>query len=45
MIVNSHVIISGGGTGVGAATAHVFDKAGAKVTILGRTDQAGSKKF
>ena len=40
MIVNSHVIISGGGTGVGAATAHVFDKAGAKVTILGRTEES-----
>lgn len=32
-----HVIVSGGGTGVGAATAHAFVKAGANVTILGRT--------
>ena len=35
--MNTHVIISGGGTGVGAATAHAFANAGAKVTILGRT--------
>ena len=35
--MNTHVIISGGGTGVGAATAHAFSNAGAKVTILGRT--------
>ncbi len=33
----SHVIISGGGTGVGAAIAQSFAKSGAQVTILGRT--------
>ncbi len=33
-----HVIISGGGTGVGAQTAQFFAKAGYKVTILGRTE-------
>lgn len=32
-----HVVISGGGTGVGAATASAFAQAGASVTILGRT--------
>lgn len=32
-----HVIVSGGGTGVGAETAQQFAKAGYKVTILGRT--------
>jgi len=37
MSMNTHVIISGGGTGVGAATAHAFANVGAKVTILGRT--------
>jgi NAD(P)-dependent dehydrogenase (short-subunit alcohol dehydrogenase family) len=36
-ITNKHVIVTGGGTGVGAATAHAFKKAGANVTILGRT--------
>jgi NAD(P)-dependent dehydrogenase (short-subunit alcohol dehydrogenase family) len=36
-IKDRHVIVTGGGTGVGAATAHAFKKAGAKVTILGRT--------
>ncbi len=34
-----HVIISGGGTGVGAETAHQFAKAGYNVTILGRTEK------
>ena len=38
MSMNTHVIISGGGTGVGAATAHAFANVGAKVTILGRTE-------
>ena len=33
-----HVVISGGGTGVGAETARQFAKAGYKVTILGRTE-------
>ena len=32
-----HIIVTGGGTGVGAATAHAFANAGGKVTILGRT--------
>jgi len=32
-----HVIISGGGTGVGAETAQTFAQAGYKVTLLGRT--------
>ncbi|MEP1208822.1 MAG: SDR family NAD(P)-dependent oxidoreductase [Rhizobiaceae bacterium] len=31
-----HVVVSGGGTGVGAAIASAFAKAGARVTILGR---------
>ncbi|TNJ41237.1 SDR family NAD(P)-dependent oxidoreductase [Phaeobacter sp. B1627] len=33
-----HIIISGGGTGVGAACAQLFAAAGEKVTILGRTE-------
>lgn len=33
----THVVISGGGTGVGAETAKQFAKAGYRVTILGRT--------
>ena len=37
-MTNSHVIISGGGTGVGAEIAQQFAKAGYKVTILGRTE-------
>lgn len=35
---NKHVLVTGGGTGVGAATAHAFKAAGANVTILGRTE-------
>lgn len=37
-VAYAHVIITGGGTGVGAATARAFADAGAKVTILGRTE-------
>lgn len=31
-----HIIVTGGGTGVGAETAHTLAKAGATVTIMGR---------
>ena len=34
----SHVVISGGGTGVGAAIAQSFAKSGAEVTLMGRTE-------
>lgn len=34
-----HVVVTGGGTGVGAATAHAFAEAGANVTIMGRTEK------
>jgi len=40
MLTGKHIIVSGGGTGVGADTAHCFAKAGAKVTILGRTEKS-----
>ena len=36
-VADTHVVVSGGGTGVGAATAQAFAAAGARVTILGRT--------
>ena len=36
-LANAHVIISGGGTGVGAEIARSFAKSGASVTILGRS--------
>ena len=35
--MDRHIIVTGGGTGVGAAIAHAFAEAGAKITILGRT--------
>lgn len=35
---DTHVVVTGGGTGVGAAAAHTFANAGAKVTIMGRTE-------
>ncbi|PID37203.1 MAG: 3-hydroxyacyl-CoA dehydrogenase [Rhodobacterales bacterium] len=31
-----HIVVTGGGTGVGAATAHALKEAGATVTIMGR---------
>jgi NAD(P)-dependent dehydrogenase (short-subunit alcohol dehydrogenase family) len=37
--MTDHVVITGGGTGVGADTAHEFAKAGYRVTIMGRTEQ------
>ena len=33
-----HVLITGGGTGVGAACARAFAAQGAKVTLMGRTE-------
>ncbi|NSX56275.1 SDR family NAD(P)-dependent oxidoreductase [Parasulfitobacter algicola] len=37
-VAGQHVVITGGGTGVGAETAQTFAIAGAKVTIMGRTE-------
>jgi len=39
MIAGKHVVISGGGTGVGAVIAKTFAEAGARVMILGRTEE------
>jgi NAD(P)-dependent dehydrogenase (short-subunit alcohol dehydrogenase family) len=33
-----HFVVTGGGTGVGAETAHALSKAGATVTIIGRSE-------
>jgi NAD(P)-dependent dehydrogenase (short-subunit alcohol dehydrogenase family) len=38
-LVGKHIIVTGGGTGVGAETAQTLSKAGAQVTILGRTEE------
>lgn len=35
-LANHHALITGGGTGIGAAIAHVLGKAGAAVTVTGR---------
>lgn len=37
-VAGRHVVISGGGSGVGAGMARAFSAAGAKVTILGRSE-------
>ncbi len=34
----THVVVTGGGTGVGAATAQLFAREGFKVTVMGRTE-------
>ena len=36
---NRHIVVTGGGTGVGAETAHAFSDAGALVTIMGRSEE------
>lgn len=35
---SKHIVVTGGGTGVGAAVAKAFDDEGGKVTIMGRTE-------
>lgn len=37
-LADQHVVVTGGGTGVGAETARQFAEAGARVTIMGRTE-------
>ena len=37
-LADKHVVVTGGGTGVGAATAQAFAAAGVAVTIFGRTE-------
>ncbi|MEQ6250250.1 SDR family NAD(P)-dependent oxidoreductase [Sulfitobacter sp. HNIBRBA3233] len=40
----SHVVVTGGGSGVGAATAHAFAEAGWQVTIMGRREKPLSEQ-
>lgn len=37
-LAGRHIVVTGGGTGVGAATAQALAKAGATVTVMGRTE-------
>lgn len=39
-VSDRHIVVTGGGTGVGAETAHTLARAGAQVTIMGRTEAA-----
>lgn len=43
-LAGKHVVVTGGGTGVGAAIAHAFAVAGARVTIMGRTEATLQKQ-
>lgn len=38
-VAGKHVVVTGGGTGVGAATARLFADEGANVTIMGRSEE------
>ena len=38
MLEGKHIVVTGGGTGVGAKTAHTLAEAGAQVTIMGRSE-------
>ncbi len=37
-LADRHIVVTGGGTGVGAETARTFSEAGATVTIMGRSE-------
>jgi len=37
-VAGRHIVVTGGGTGVGAACAQLFAEKGAKVTVFGRTE-------
>jgi NAD(P)-dependent dehydrogenase (short-subunit alcohol dehydrogenase family) len=37
-LAGRHIVVTGGGTGVGAATAQALARAGATVTVMGRTE-------
>ncbi|MEP3046583.1 MAG: SDR family NAD(P)-dependent oxidoreductase [Roseibium sp.] len=39
MLKGKHVVVTGGGSGVGAETAQAFARAGATVTIMGRSEE------
>jgi len=39
-LADKHVVVTGGGTGVGAATAQAFAAAGVAVTVFGRTESS-----
>ncbi|MGR8946628.1 MAG: SDR family NAD(P)-dependent oxidoreductase [Gammaproteobacteria bacterium] len=38
-LADKHVVITGGGRGIGAAIANQFDQLGAKITLMGRTEK------
>lgn len=43
-LTGRHIVVTGGGSGVGAATAKLFAEAGAEVTIMGRTEETLAKQ-
>jgi NAD(P)-dependent dehydrogenase (short-subunit alcohol dehydrogenase family) len=45
MLKDKHVVITGGGSGIGASIAEALAKSGAKTTIMGRNYQRLQEKL
>ena len=41
-LANKHALVTGGGSGIGRAIAHLFVRQGARVTIVDRDEKSGA---